>query len=159
MEQKRKCSLPNKALLNQIAPQNKLFYCCFLLLFFDFRATEERKAHKQRCFHGAGYLSAFFFRCFFLCATGTPCETMAVPPRPIATGTEGNGSLTKEFAGSWSGTDGGENMRKWYGWWSLYDTLGFLTPGDEVFVSQKHTQNTFSAGIWKTRDSNPNKYN
>ena len=36
-------------------------------------------------------------------------ETMAVPPRPIATGTEGNGSLTKEFAGSWSGTDGGEN--------------------------------------------------
>ena len=30
-------------------------------------------------------------------------------------------------------------------------SLSFQTPGEEVFGSQKHTQNTFSAGIWKTR--------
>ena len=30
-------------------------------------------------------------------------------------------------------------------------TLGFQTPGEEVFGPQKHTSNTFSGGIWKTR--------
>ena len=44
------------------------------------------------------------------------------------------------------------NWIKEFRLWCHSESLGFQTPGEEVFGPQKPTQKTFSEAVWKTRD-------